>query len=206
MATDSAAPPPAARVFGLVPAGGSIARPPTRVLAQDSSRGGRTVLEHVVESLLAAGLDGLIVLTRSEIDEELDLSEDPRFVTAIEDDPDATLVALTRTGLAALGDCFEPAPGDGVLVCPGDDSDVTRTAIRRCKAAYLQNPESVIVTVHESGRGYPLAFALSMQSEIDSLSGADLMQLADAHPDRVEIVEPESAGDATPPDGERSQA
>jgi CTP:molybdopterin cytidylyltransferase MocA len=206
MATEPTAPKPVVRVFGLVPAAGSVAHPPDRLLEQDRALGGRTVLEHVVESLLAAGLDGLIVLTRSEIDEELDLSEDPRFVTAIEDHPEATMVALARTGLSALGDCFEPAPGDGVLVCPGHDSGVTRLTIRWCKAAYLQHPESVIVTAHESGRGYPLVFAASMQAEVDALPGEDPIQLAATHPDRVETVEAESAGSATPPDSDRPHA
>jgi CTP:molybdopterin cytidylyltransferase MocA len=205
MAADSAAPKPAVRVFGLVPAAGAAAHPPDRLLEQDRGLGGRTVLEHVIESLLAAGSDGLIVLTRSEIDEELDLSEDPRFVTAIEDDPDATMAALVRTGISALADCFEPAPGDGVLVCPGDLADVTRVTIRRCIAAYLQNPGAVVVTAHEGGRGYPVVFALSTQAEFASLPGANLVQLADAYPDRVETVEAESPGEATPPHGKRVQ-
>jgi CTP:molybdopterin cytidylyltransferase MocA len=205
MATDPAAPKPAVRVFGLVPAAGSVAHPPDRLLEQDRGLGGRTVLEHVVESLLAAGLDGLIVLTRSDIDEELDLSEDPRFVTTIEDHPDVTMVALARTGISALADCFQPAPSDGVLVCPGDFTDVTRVTIRRCIAAYLQNPDSMVVTAHEGGRGYPLVFALSLQAEIDSLPGADLVQLADAHPNRIETVKAESPGETTPPDGNRPQ-
>jgi CTP:molybdopterin cytidylyltransferase MocA len=205
MATDPAAPEAAVRVFGLVPAAGAVAHPPDRLLVQDRSLGGRTVLEHVVESLLAADLDGLIVLTRSDIDEELDLSEDPRFVTATEDHPDATMVTLARTGISALADCFEPAPGDGVLVCPGDFTDVTRMTIRRCIAAYLQRPDSVVVTAHEGGRGYPLVFALSRQAEIDSLPGADLVRLADVHPDRVETIECESAAETPSPDNDRSQ-
>ncbi|MHC4610060.1 MAG: nucleotidyltransferase family protein, partial [Planctomycetota bacterium] len=119
-----------AAVYGVIPAAGRSRRmgSPKQLLPYGDS----TVLETVIETVLATPMSGLAVVTHSDIVDELDLAEDPRFLTAINDDAESQMLDSIGLGIEALrGEC-DPAAKSGILVCPGDMPGIDVATIEAC--------------------------------------------------------------------------
>jgi len=99
---------PAARVqvFGIVPAAGSsrrMGRPKPSLPYGDS-----TMVGILVRTLLNADLDGVVVVTRSELAASLDLPSDPRIVIVYNDDANSEMIDSVRAGLTRLTELESP--------------------------------------------------------------------------------------------------
>ncbi|RME39327.1 MAG: nucleotidyltransferase family protein [Planctomycetota bacterium] len=87
-------------IWGIVPAAGYGRRmgQPKQTLPF----AGSTVTGTVVRTLLAAGVDGLIVVTRRALRIDLDLPADPRIVVCFNEDADSEMIDSIRLGLRTL--------------------------------------------------------------------------------------------------------
>ena len=112
------------RVFGMIPAAGRSRRMTSDVPKQLMPFGDRVVLECAIEAMLGADLDGLVVVTRSDVADELDLTEDPRFLTAINDEAGSEMIDSIRVGLAALAAARDELLAAAALVPPEERSSV----------------------------------------------------------------------------------
>lgn len=188
-------------VFGIVPAAGSgrrMGRPKQLLPCR-----GSTMLAGVVRTLLDAGLNAVVVVTRRELAAGLDLPADARLSLALNDDPSSEMIDSIRIGLSALftegespGGAESNAPGPvprvkncaGILVVPGDMPALSVATCRLCMESYRRQPGNIIVAGCASRRGHPLIFPAEMQSAVRGLRGG-LNTLLALHPDRVRQVE-----------------
>ena len=182
----------AVQVFAVIPAAGRSERMgcPKQLLPF----GETTLLESVIEAALTGGSDGLCVVTHRAIDAELALGEDPRFITAINDDPRSQMLDSILIGIAALRRRCEVRDCDAILVCPGDAAGVTAADVRASIAECRRHPDSIVVAAHEGRRGHPVIIPLSLEGEVAAGLDGGLRALMVRHPERVRIVECASPG------------
>lgn len=185
--------PSVSRVFGIVPAAGlgrRMGRPKQTLPYQ-----GRTILGQVARTLLDAGLDRVVVVTRSELLADLDLPRDERLQIAINDDAASHMIDSIRIGLSTLFEArtvaradHEPTDADGVLVVPGDMPGLQGASCRLCVAAFREDPTRIVVATHAGSRGHPLIFPAALRAEVMALPEG-LNGLAARHPELLRAVE-----------------
>ena len=190
-----------ARVLAIVPAAGRSRR--MGQAKQLLNIGGRPMLECVVEPLLAASLQGVLVVTHSALAAQLAeklgalgvaCGEPGRIAVAINDDPASEMIDSIRIGLRWW--MREAAPGDrardedGFLVCPADQPGLRVGDIELCVAAFRLDPTRVVIAAHEGREGHPIIFpaALAVFVESPACDGG-LRELPRVHPDLVTRVD-----------------
>ena len=211
---------PAARVqvFGIVPAAGSsrrMGRPKPSLPYGDS-----TMVGVVARTLLNVDLDGVVVVTRSELADALGLPSDPRIVIVYNDDANSEMIDSVRVGLTCLAE-LEPSrgfptpfsPGKppidnrqstidnprrasaavGVLIVPADMPAVRVETYRACLAAFAVDPESLVIAANDGRRGHPIIFPWSLRADVMGLHNG-LRELTQIHADRVRLVETRDPG------------
>ena len=197
------------RAWGIIPAAGlsrRMGRP-----KQTMRFGDFTIVGAVARTLLEAGLDGIVVVTRSQLLDGLGLPEDARVTTAINDAANTEMIDSVRIGLAGLAeghlhrrtadentneiaDLHQSAlSADGVLVVPADMPKLTARSCRKCVAAFKDGPQRIVIATYRGKRGHPIVFPLGLRSSVDKLAQG-LRELARVHPDRVHLVEVSDAG------------
>jgi len=157
----------------------------------------------VVRTLLDAGLDTVVLVTRSELVTSLGLPSEKRLSVAVNDDASSHMIDSIRIGLSALFDDGaasggakkeKPSPIDrasdctGILVVPGDMPGLAVATCRLCVEAFRQDPTKIIIAAHNGRRGHPLIFQAALRSVVHQLDGG-LNALLDLHRDRVQLVE-----------------
>jgi len=177
-------------VWAVVPAAGlsrRMGRPKQTLPYQ-----GTTMVAAVVQSLLDAGVNGVVGVTRTEFADRLALPADPRVIITINDRADSEMIDSIRAGLEVLsrgiGHLRAPIARDGVLVLPGDMPHVSVQTCRLCIEAYRTAPLTIVVAAHQQVRGHPLIFPFALHGEVEQLHGG-LRTLLDNHADIVEPVE-----------------
>ncbi len=193
------------RIWAIVPAAGLGRRMggPKQTL----SFRGSTLAGTVTRTLLAAGVDSLVVVTRTPLVSELELPDDTRVRIAFNDNDAAEMIDSVRIGLTAIVD--EQSRGGeatvainetesasaptGVLVVPADMPTVSVDTCRKCIGAYVADPQRIVIATHAARRGHPIIFPLSLRAALDRLSGG-LNELPRQSPERVHLVEVDDPG------------
>jgi len=175
------------RIWGIVPAAGMSRRMGTA--KQTLPVGTSTMVSAVARTMLAANLDGIVVVTRSELRDALKLPDDPRLIVCFNDDATSQMLDSIRIGLARLSVDHEAALGplDGVLVIPGDMPAVPTEACRACSEVFRKSPDRIVIATHEGRPGHPIIFPLALRPDLDDLPGG-LNELRRRHADRVREV------------------
>lgn len=196
------------QIWGIVPAAGMGRRMggPKQSLPYRNS----TIAAAVVRALLNADVTGVVVVTRTDLVDTLDLPKDVRVCVAINDDPNSEMIDSIRIGLATLaGEGIkrtEPTSPialrarspfairhssfhiDGVLVVPADMPSLSQGTCRKCIAAFVADTGRIVIATHLGKRGHPMIFPLSMWATVEGLDGG-LRELPRNYPDRVELIE-----------------
>lgn len=179
-------------VYAIVPAAGRSVR--MGQLKQLLPYGGRTILETVIETMLASPIAGLAVVANSDVDAELDLSEDPRYVTVLNDDAESQMLDSIRLGLEALVEAFDPPQRCGICVCPGDMPAIDAASVTACIVQFQQRADDVVVAAFGNQRGHPIIVPRSLTAELTAIPAGGLAELLRRHPDQVHPVECETPG------------
>ena len=153
-----------------------------------------TVLESVIEAVLWGNVNGLCVVTSSAIDEALAVSEDPRFIVAINDDPDSEMLDSIRLGMAALDERCQIHDTDGYMVCPGDMPQISVEDVRAVAGAYRAAPGGIVIAAHAGTKGHPMVFPVALETEVQRIEDGGLKVLAERHARRVRLIECASPG------------
>jgi len=201
------------RVFGIIPAAGSSRRMgrPKSILPYGES----TMVGAVARSLLDANLDGVVVVTRSELVGAIQLPEDSRLSIGFNDAHDSEMLDSIRIGLTCLAEvqcsqvlpanfCIASPPIDnrqstignwdsslndvGVLIVPADMPAIRVETYRACIAVFAGEPQSIVMAANGGKRGHPIIFPGSLAADVLRLRHG-LHELAQLHPDRVRLVE-----------------
>lgn len=180
------------QVFAIIPAAGPSQRMgrPKQLLPV----GEGTMLEHVIETALWGDIDGLCVVTTSAVDAELELSEDPRFILALNDEAGAEMIDSVRIGVAAVYARCPVQEGDGFLVCPGDMPEVTREDVQAISAAYRADSGHLWIAAFQGKAGHPMAFPAAWAAEVRQLREGGLNVLRQRHAADVRLIERNAPG------------
>ncbi len=206
------------QVFGIVPAAGSSRR--MGLPKPSLPYGDSTMVGVVARTLLDAGLDGVVVVTRSELAASLDLPSDPRILIAYNDDANSEMIDSIQVGLTRLAEpelsqgslvhgridrpsfgirqsTFDtPSPASaavGVLMVPADMPAVRIETYRACLAAFALDPESLVIAANDGRRGHPIIFPWSLRADVMGLHNG-LRELTQIHAGCVRLVETRDPG------------
>lgn len=114
---------------------------------------GKTVIAHCLETLLAGGIEELIVVVSPAGEKVARAARDYPTQVVRNAEPDGDMAASVRTGR----DVLSPAV-TGVVVALCDYPLVTAGTIACLVAAHRLNPAGIIIPSHNGRRGHPPLF------------------------------------------------
>ena len=179
-----------ARIWGVVPAAGMgrrMGRPKQLLPFQ-----GSTITSAVTRTLLSVDPCGVVVVTRTELIDNLDLPPDQRIHVAINDDANSEMIDSIRLGLSSLAE-LGAGGNDGVLVVPADMPTLDAASCRACIDSYMSDANHIVIATYGGRRGHPMIFPFSMRGLIDNLDGG-LNMLPRICSQQVIIVEVDDPG------------
>jgi CTP:molybdopterin cytidylyltransferase MocA len=176
------------RIFAIVPAAGRSKRMGCAKQLLDFA--GRPMLAAVVDSLTAAGVTHVTVVTRSAVAaESADALPNGVFIVC-NDDPATEMIDSIRIGLNAWTGRERIDANDGILVLPGDQPGIAPACIHACVEAFVQDPACIVVATYKGRRGHPLVFPGALiEFALSPECDGGLRELPRAHADRVRTVE-----------------
>ncbi|GFE59764.1 NTP transferase domain-containing protein [Geobacter sp. AOG2] len=144
--------------------------------------GGKTVIAHCLESLLAGGVEEVIAVIGPQGDAVAAeaLRHPVRIVRTT--DPQGDMACSARTGRGAL-----PPNVGGVLIAPCDHPLVTPETVARLIEAHHRDPAAIIIPTHAGRRGHPTCFPRSILDELDDTG--TLRDLVRRDPNRLRHLE-----------------
>jgi len=145
----------------------------------------RPAVRRCVESLLAGGVFGIIVVVAPGIPVAAAVQDLPVRIVC-NDDPASDMAGSVRIGLAAAG------PRGSILVCPADHALVTSGTIAAILAEGVRAPDRIIIPSFRGRHGHPTLFPRAI---IDRLaSGGTLRDIIAGHGDAVTRVDVDDEG------------
>jgi molybdenum cofactor cytidylyltransferase len=141
--------------FAVVPAAGHSTRMGRPKLSLPL--GDRTVIEHVVGTLRAGGVERVLVVVGHQVPEVGSLALTAGAEVLVLNQPTPDMRATVEHGLVWLESRYRPAEDDPWLLVPADCPLVAPAVIRRLLAA--DGPGSIVIPVHAGRRGHPTRFA-----------------------------------------------
>jgi molybdenum cofactor cytidylyltransferase len=143
--------------------------------------GGKTVIGHIVDQLLASTIDKLLVVTGHQaerITEELSA----RPVSIMHNpDYESGMLSSVRCGLRAL-----PQQCEAILVALGDQPSITSALVELMVQSFDTAEKQILVPLYNGRRGHPILFSRLYREEIlTHFDDVGLRGLLRAHPDEV---------------------
>ncbi len=181
------------RVFAIVPAAGH-----SRRMGRDKQLieiSGKPMLRAVVDTLIAAGVARVMVVTRRAIVEAMGMPHVNRAQVAYNEDASSEMIDSVRIGLSEWSQRFSDEPVAGILVCPADHPGLSVDDVRACLDAFQVTPDRIIIASREGTRGHPMIFPLTLAEFVrSSACDGGLNAMAKLHADRVLTVPCTSRG------------
>ena len=146
---------------------------------------GRPVVRHVVERLLAAGLDPLIVVTGREDRAIRAALGDLDVIVVVNPHPEAGQAGSVKVGIAAV-----PADAPAALVALGDQPFVSGQVIVTLLEARAGAGRAIVAPRYREGRGNPVLFSREVFVELVEISGDQgARAVLERDPSRVTLVD-----------------
>lgn len=140
--------------FALIPACGKSTRMGRPKLSL--KLGGRTVLEHVLHAVRAAGVEHVLVVVGPHVPELSLIAEANGVDVCRLLEETADMRETVEAGLTWLEQRFHPRPEDDWLLVPGDHPSLDPDVVRQLRVARKECPDrSVFVPTFEGRRGHP---------------------------------------------------
>lgn len=141
-------------IAGLIPAAGHSRRMGQPKLALPVA--GKTVLEHVVTTLLDAGVNPVLVVLGPHVADLSTPARDAGASVLLLPWPTPDMRATVERGLWCLEETLHPGDEDDWLLAPGDHPTLEMEVLRKLIAARAAHPEkSIIVPTFQGQRGHP---------------------------------------------------
>lgn len=143
--------------------------------------GGKTVIAHIVDQILASAVDKTYVVVGHEGKRvSRELSDRPVSIVT-NADYESGMLSSARCGLAAV-----PQECRAVLVALGDQPSVASKLINQMIRAFEATEKKILVPFYDGRRGHPVLFSEVYRDEIlTSYDDVGLRGLLHAHPDDV---------------------
>jgi molybdenum cofactor cytidylyltransferase len=150
---------------------------------------GQTVIGHVVDQLLAAPIDSIVVVVSGDGPAIGEALNGRRVELVTNPEPNSEMLSSIRCGLRAL-----PPNCAAVLIAVGDQPAVTRALVEKLVADYRSSGRGIVVPVAGGKRGHPTILSAKYFHEIlSSHDNVGLRGLLQAHPSDVYEVEIDEA-------------
>ncbi len=177
------------RICALVPAAGMSTRmgSPKQLLPF----GGKTVLQTVVDTLLEANLDGILVVLGHKADTVRGSLAERPVKFHVNPDYRKGMFSSILCGLSSLAES-----ADAALIALGDQPHIRSSVVRKVAAAYHNGKKGIVVPVYGGKRGHPALVDLGRYfPEIQSLTGEyGLKPVMRGYPDDTLEVDVEDEG------------
>lgn len=146
---------------------------------------GTTVIGFVVDTLLEAGIDHVLVVTGHDR-EGVERALADRPVSLVHNRRHAEgMLSSVRCGLCALPDTCHP-----ILFALGDQPGISTPLVRRLIRVFEQSTQGIVVPVHRGRRGHPLVFAQAHAAEVlHRFDDVGLRGLLSAYPHDIQEVQ-----------------
>jgi molybdenum cofactor cytidylyltransferase len=144
--------------------------------------GDRTVIEHCIGSIIAAGIAEIVVVLGPGQDEIAQLIRPLPVAIAPNDLGESEMADSVRTGLRAVG-----AGASGVLICLSDHPLVRPETIRAVAALHKEHPESIIIPCCKRKGGHPTLFPRDIIREISGKKS--LRDVRDSHAETIRYLD-----------------
>ncbi|MFH1716223.1 MAG: nucleotidyltransferase family protein [Planctomycetota bacterium] len=143
--------------------------------------GGKTVVAHIVDQLLASCVDEVHVVVGHQ-GRQVSAELSGRKVTIIENpDYESGMLSSARCGLAHL-----PQQCSAILVALGDQPSITSQLIDKMLLTFKAAEKRILVPLYNGRRGHPLLFSQIYRDEIlANYDDVGLRGLLHAHPEDV---------------------
>jgi molybdenum cofactor cytidylyltransferase len=145
---------------------------------------GQTVIEHVVDQVLAASIQDAIAVVASEDDAVAATLAKKRITLAVNPDPKAEMLSSVRVGLRVLR-----SDAVAAIIVLGDQPSLQTAFVTQLINSFRATGMGIVVPVHEGKRGHPLVIAARYFAEIDTrYDDVGMRGLLAAHADDIEEV------------------
>jgi len=149
--------------------------------------GDRPVIRHCLDSLLAARVDEIVLVTGPD-PAALKAAVTGLPVTMVcNDDPESDMAGSVRVGLRSVS-----ATTSALLVCLVDHPLVSATTIRTLIERHAGDPASILIPCFQGKRGHPTLFPMAVINELSELP--TLRDLVRRAPDRIQLVAVDDEG------------
>jgi len=142
---------------------------------------GKTIIEHIVDQLLAADLERVLVVVGYQAERVIGQLAQRDVSVVANPDYQVGMLSSIRCGFAAL-----PEHCKAALVALGDQPTIEANLVNRMLGAFAETGKGLVVPVYRGKRGHPTLVSTSYRDEI--MTGYDkvgLRGLLHAHPDDV---------------------
>jgi molybdenum cofactor cytidylyltransferase len=146
---------------------------------------GMTVIEQVIENVLAAGIPDPVIVLGSDHEEILKVIKGYPVSHCYNENFRNGMLSSVQCGLASVTDC-----SGAVLILPGDQPMIDSAQIEWVMKAWNESGKGIVMPVYKGQRGHPLIFDMKYRGEVMSLAeGEGLRALSVKHPaDVMEAV------------------
>jgi molybdenum cofactor cytidylyltransferase len=147
--------------------------------------GGRAIVRHAVEAVLAGGVDGAWVVVGPDVAPMAAALAGLDVQIVVNPAPEEGQASSVRAGIAAL-----PAAVDEALIALGDQPALAPSIIPALLAARRASPKLIVAPRYRDGQGNPVLFKRDVFPELLRLSGDQgARPVIQRDPARVEWVE-----------------
>lgn len=154
-------------IFAVVPACGHSTRMGRPKLSLPL--GERTVIEHVVATLLAGGVDRVVVVVGPHVPELIPLATSAGADVLALADPTPDMRATVEHGLRRLEEAYQAQAEDCWLLAPADHPGFSPAVVRLLLDAAGEPGHSILVPTWQGRRGHPTLFRWHQAAGIHAL-------------------------------------
>ncbi len=146
--------------------------------------GGITVLDHVLSSIEASGVDEVFVVLGHRPEDLMPLLVSHAAETVLNPDYEAGMTSSFKAGLSRVS-------ADAVFLCLGDQAVLDPVLMDRMIETMEEYPDALLVSpVYDGMKGHPVLFSKALFPEIMALGQGDtLKDVVEGHGDRHLEVE-----------------
>jgi CTP:molybdopterin cytidylyltransferase MocA len=149
--------------------------------------GGETVLGRCLGTLLAGGIDNVVVVVGLQGDAVAVEARRFPVQVAVNHDPAGDMASSVRVGRQALAPIVS-----GVIVALCDYPLVAPSTIAHLAAAHSADPTSIHIPCHAAQKGHPTLFPLACLDEL--AAGGTLRDVVRRDPQRVRLLDVDDPG------------
>ncbi|HSB41379.1 MAG TPA: nucleotidyltransferase family protein [Methylomirabilota bacterium] len=147
--------------------------------------GGKALIRHTVETVLAGGVDSVWVVTGPDVEAIAAALVGLDVQLVVNPAPEEGQAGSLRAGIAAL-----PASVDAVVIALGDQPSLDPSIIPALLAARRTSPKLIVAPRYRDGQGNPVLFKREIFPELLRLTGDQgARPIIQQEPARVEWVE-----------------